>query len=280
MRIGVVGATGVLGRQLLPRLVERGYTVRAIVRARANSRLHQLGIEVVEGDVLEPAGLRAALVGCDGAIHAATAIPRAGHPADWSLNDRIRREGTRNFLEACELAGVSLYVQQSIALLVADGTAKMHDETALPHPTAVTRSAGDMEELVRRSRLRWIILRAGFFYGPHSGQDAFWRAAARSGQLRIPGDGDGYISLIHVADYAAAVVGAIEARLADAILNVVDDEPVTYRTLFDHIAAIEDGPRPTKSGPELWPSCRVSNRLIRSTFDWRPSYATYRSGLT
>lgn len=283
MRIGILGATGVLGRQVVPRLLERGHVVRAVIRHEGEvARLRRLGIEAVTGDILHPASLASGLDGCDAALHLATAIPRTGTSnPDWSLNDRIRREGTRNLLDACRELGIERYVQQSIAHLVADGGPGVLDESAPVRPSPRTASAADMEDMVATSGLRWTILRGGAFYGPHTGRDEAWRNEARSGGLRLPADGAGYISLAHVTDMADAVVLATEIAPDRALLAVVDDEPVTYAELFRHLAHLEGGPDPQPGGPPtLWPSFRVSNARARQVLGWQPRLRTYRSGFT
>jgi len=96
LKIAVIGATGVLGRQVLPRLVERGHDVRAIVRKPAESeRLGRMGIDAILGDILKPETLGPATLDCEAALHLATAIPKAGQPQGWSMNDRIRRDEDR-----------------------------------------------------------------------------------------------------------------------------------------------------------------------------------------
>ncbi|WP_137390991.1 NAD-dependent epimerase/dehydratase family protein [Rhodoligotrophos defluvii] len=279
MRVFVVGGTGVIGRQLMPRLVERGHKVVALVlEGEAAGWLSQLGIECAVGNILSPADLRAPLRSCDAAIHVATAVPRPGQPVDWTLNDRIRTEGTANLLNACRDLGVERYIQQGVVHLTADGTDQLRDEDAPPHPTRATESSIEMERLVKESGLGWTILRGGILYGPHAGQDEAWRAAARDGSLSLPGDGRGFISLIHVVDYARAVITALEHEPKRTVFNVVDDEPVPYATLFQHIAAVERGPSPKPGGAVVWASCRASNSRMRETFGWSPVYATYRSG--
>lgn len=281
MRIGILGTTGVLGRQVVPRLVERGHAVRALVRQEAEvARLCRLGVEAVTGDILDPASLTRGLDGCEAALHLATAIPRAGTPnPDWSLNDRIRRDGTRNLLDACRTLGIERYVQQSIAHLVADGGSSLLDESAPIRPSPRTASAADMEDIVKNSGLRWTILRGGAFYGPHTGRDEAWRNEARSGRLRLPAGGDGYISLSHVTDMADAVVLATEIAPDRALLAVVDDQPVTYAELFRYLAHLEGGPDPQPDGPPTpWPSFRVSNARARQVLGWGPRLRTYRSG--
>lgn len=91
MKIAVIGATGVLGRQVTPRLVERGHSVRAIVLKPGEAeRLRRTGIEAVLGDILEPDTLTTGTAGCEAALHLATSVPRPGQAQDWRLNDRIR----------------------------------------------------------------------------------------------------------------------------------------------------------------------------------------------
>jgi nucleoside-diphosphate-sugar epimerase len=135
-----------------------------------------------------------------------------------------------------------------------------------------------MEATVRSSGLHWTILRGGAFYGPGTGRDDFWRAQAREGNLRLPGDGQAFISLVHVADFADAIVRALIALSEPDVIAVVDESPVKYADLFDHIAAIENGPSPEADGPPLWPSFRIVNDRAKSKLDWRPRYASYRSG--
>ncbi|MGB8181797.1 MAG: NAD(P)-dependent oxidoreductase [Stellaceae bacterium] len=279
MRVAIIGANGMLGRHLVPRLIERGHRVSAIARtADKCAQLERLGVAASRGDILDRTTLGPALAGADIAIHAATVIPPASANPDWSLNDRVRREGTDNLIAACHDAGVQRYVQQSIAHVVAADSDLLLDEDAPVHPTRITQSAVDMEARVRRSRLDWIIVRGGMFYGPGTGRERQWREAARAGTLKLPDNGSGSISLIHVADMAAACVLAVERALPGALLAAVDDAPVTYRELFGHIAALEGGPAPQAGGPAIV-SCRVTNARIKAALGWTPLYPTFRSGL-
>ena len=88
-----------------------------------------------------------------------------------------------------------------------------------------------------------------------SGRNEAWRSEARSGRLRLPGAGTGFISLTHVIDMAEAVVLAAEIAPARSVLAVVDDQPVAYGGLFAYIAHLEKGPDPQPGGPATpWPS--------------------------
>lgn len=276
MKVLVLGATGVLGRSVVPRLIERGHTVRAVVRsAEQVTALCRLGIEAVPGDILDPESLSTAAPGCDAALHLATAIPRAG--GDWSRNDLVRRDGTRNLLAAAARAGIRRYVQQSIIFLYGDRGVQIADETTPLSPAPFIQSAADMEGMVRASSLDWSILRGGAFYGPGTDQENAWFEKARTGQLFLPGDGEGLISLIHVADMARAVVLAMESAPPQSIYNVVDDLPVTYWELYGFVAARLGAADPAPGGPAAR-SLGCSNERLRA-LGWNPAYPTYRSGL-
>lgn len=279
MRILVIGATGVLGRHVVPRLVEREHAVRAPTRKPEQiTQLQRMGVEAALGDILDAASMNHAAVGCDVALHLATAIPKPGGPQHWDVNDRIRREGTHNFLNACHQAGVSHYVQQSTVFLYEDRYPTLADETTpfLPHP--LLQSTYDMEELVKESTLHWSILRGGFFYGPETFEDA-WRDAARQGAFQLPGDGSGRLSLIHVVDMAHAVVLAAEQAPAHSIYNVVDDQPVTYAEFFAYLSATTGSAQPTTGGLASLPSFSCSNARLKAELGWSLAYPTYRSGL-
>jgi nucleoside-diphosphate-sugar epimerase len=279
--IAVIGASGVYGRNLVPRLLGRGHLVRAVLRrvdAPAAVALGRIGADLRRADILDADSLAPAITGCDMAVHIATAVPRPGAAADWARNDRIRREGTENLIAACKAHGVGRYIQQSIAHLMADGAALVDEEVAL-RPGPSTGSAVAMEELVRGSGLEWCILRGGAFYGPGTGRDDGWRAQAAQGRLQMPGDGGGYISPIHVADMAAATVAAIETWHAGRVFAVVDDRPASHAEILGFVAALAGAPPPAAGGPAGLPSFRVSNARIRAALGWAPFYASYREGL-
>src|SRR5262245_39890715 len=119
MTVAILGATGVYGRHLGPRLVARGHRVRALVRRPETAALAAAcGAGVRPAVVFDFAALRSGLEGCDVGINLATALPNpSGKPGDYALNDRVRREGTPIWIRACQEAGVSRVIQQSIAMV-------------------------------------------------------------------------------------------------------------------------------------------------------------------
>ncbi|HEX6533248.1 MAG TPA: NAD-dependent epimerase/dehydratase family protein [Gemmatimonadaceae bacterium] len=276
-RVLVVGATGVLGRQVVPRLVARGHIVRAVVRRIEDAEmLLGRGVEVTRGDLLDARSLQGVAWRCDVALHLATAVPRPGAPLDFTLNDRIRREGTVNLITECRARGVRRYVQQSIAFIYGDHGDEIVDERSEIRPPPLACSAADMERIVRESGLAWAILRGGSFYGPGTGREESLRREARAGTLRVPGDGSAWLSLVHVEDMATAVVAAAERDDPELLLNVVDDAPVRFRELYDHVARVAGAPPPPAGAPARLPSVRCSNARARAVLSWAPAHPTYR----
>lgn len=283
--VAVLGATGVYGRHLVPRLVARGHRVVALARRpEAATAAASAGAEVRRADVFDGDALRAALVGCDFGINLATSLPAPGKTTgDFAANDRLRREGTAIWVQACRDAGVSRIVQQSIAMVNAAGDAEGDEDTVLPANDDVAGQAIDaaraMEATIRDSGLAWVILRGGLFYGPGTGFDDDWFARARAGRLRLPEDGRGWVSLVHIADMAAATVAALERWPSCRPLIVADDRPSRWSEVLGHVAALAGASPPEPGGRAGFPSFRVRNARARDALGWRPLYADYRSGL-
>lgn len=286
LRIAVLGATGVYGRHLLPRLAAAGHRVRALVRdpAAAGAAV-ACGAEAVAADLFDDASLRAGLSGCALAINLATRLPRPDATGDYAGNDRLRREGTPIWLRACAEAGVERVLQQSIAMIHAGGGDAWADEDTRHAPgeagivADAIAAARDMEAAVQACALDWTILRGGLFYGPGTGFDDDWFARARAGRLRLPGDGEDYVSLAHVADMAAATVAAIARWPSRQALIVADDRPPRWRELFGQVCALAGSAPPAPGGRSLMPSFRVGNRRARELLNWAPAYPDYRAGL-
>lgn len=279
MKISIVGATGVLGRQVIPRLIERGHGVSIVVRTHDQAaRLRRLDVRTFVGDILDEESLLPALTGAECVLHLATAIPKDPVHGDWTMNDRIRRDGTQNLLRCAVECGTRRYIQQSIIMLYGDYGQEIVDESAVLQPSPYIQSAFDMEQHVRASALDWCVLRGGYFYGPSTGTEDSWRIQAGSGQLRVPRNRNALISLVHVIDMSRAVVLAAENAKAGNIYNVVDDHPVSYGELFSFIARQFGASDPGVSNNEL-PSLGCSNQRIKTDLGWHPAFPSFRSGL-
>jgi nucleoside-diphosphate-sugar epimerase len=224
------------------------------------------------------------LTGCDVAAHLATAL-RPGSPGlgTTNTNSALRTEGTRRLLGAALSAGVPRYVQQSIALAYVDGGEAWLDETTpFYQPDAAegaARPAVEMEAMIRAvdpTRMAWIILRGGSFVGPGTRQDQVI-AALRDGSLRVPGDGSNWVSIVHVDDYADAVVAALRSPPRDVILNITD-EPVRNGDYLDRLATMLGLPVPERNpAAELPRSYRCTNAAARKILGWRPTRSIWPS---
>jgi nucleoside-diphosphate-sugar epimerase len=284
-RIAVLGATGVYGRHLIPRLIAAGYRVRALARRpEAASLAAACGAEVAAADIFDEASLRAGLAGCDVAINLATSLPAPGEQGDYAKNDQLRREGTPIFVRACLEAGVPRILQQSIAMTHAGGGDQWADETTF-HPVgegifgAAIAAVRAMETVVVESDLDWVILRGALFYGPGTGFDDDWFARARAGKLRLPAEGNDYVSLVHIVDMASATVAALRRWPSRQPLIVADDCPARWRDVLTYVCAVAGSDPPTPGGRSSMESFRVKNARARELLVWQPAYRDFREGL-
>jgi nucleoside-diphosphate-sugar epimerase len=285
--IAVLGANGVYARHLIPRLIAAGHTVRALVRRPdAAGVARACGAEVHAADIFDKASLRAALDGCDVAINLATSLPGPSGRGTFEANDHLRQNGTPIWFEACKEAGVARTVQQSIAMVSGSGSDAWSDEDSPAAPISdevaarAAAAALAMEEAARGSGTDCLVLRGALFYGPGTGFDDDWFARARAGKLRVPGDGSGYVSLVHIADMARATVAALERWPEHKTLVIADDRPVTWRELFTFIAQSAGATAPSEGGRIGFPSFRVRNARAREDLGWAPFYADYRAGVS
>jgi nucleoside-diphosphate-sugar epimerase len=284
--IAVLGGNGVYARHLIPRLIAAGHRVRAVVRRpEAAGIARDSGAEIRTGDIFDTASMAAAFKGCDIAINLATSLPGPSGRGDFAANDKLRVDGAPNFVAACRQAGVARVIQQSISFLNASGSADWSDEDhryAPPTETIATKAmdaAEAMEATIRASDLDWIILRGGLFYGPGTGFDERWFAGAAAGKLKVPGDGSDYVSLVHIADMAAATVAAVDRWPSRQTLIVCDDAPAPWREVFGFIATSLGQPEPAAGGAAGFPSFRLRNARAKAALGWQPFYRSFREGL-
>ena len=166
----VTGATGFLGHNLIPLLVERGHCVRALVRPMSDiSFLRECGAEFALGDVRDADAVNAAMTGCEAVIHA------AGKFRFWGQYEEfhdINVEGTRNVLEAAQRAGVRRFVHISTIAVVGSprpGTLITEDTPCQPvDDYQRSKLEGEKSALAYHAEhgLPAIVLRPGAFYGP------------------------------------------------------------------------------------------------------------------
>jgi nucleoside-diphosphate-sugar epimerase len=245
MRVFVTGASGALGRRLVPQLLAAGHEVVGTHNSPAGAeRVRALGAEPLALDVLDAGAVRRAVLASrpDAIVHQATALAHArfGRSLDrtFAPTNRIRVEGTDALLAAARAAGVRRFVAQSFApyrYAREGGMVKTEDDPLdLTPPPNTEQTYAAMRHLdLAVAGAGGIALRYGGFYG---GDNDGLVAPVRKRMYPIVGDGGGMMSFIHLDDAAAATVLALE-HAGPAIYNVVDDEPAPVREWLPVLAS-------------------------------------------
>jgi 2-alkyl-3-oxoalkanoate reductase len=284
MKVFVAGATGVLGRRVVRSLVTAGVETTGIGRTPGRrAELAEAGAMAVELDLFDRTEVIRTVAGHDVVFNLATAIPmggRAKRAGAWAENDRIRRAGSRNLVDAALAAGARAYVQESVAFVYADGGDEHLDESAPVDTTNLTKAALVAEAEAARFAQHGetgVALRFGQFYGYDSGHTVAALSAARAGLPVELGPESAYRSSVTTDDAASAVVAALTAP--SGIYNVVDDRPLTRA---EHVDALASSlgvlpptvrsvvPRHADDLEVMLRSQRVSNRRFKEVTDWSP----------
>ncbi len=241
MKVFVAGATGAIGRQLVPRLVAAGHEVVAMTRtASKHQPLRGMGAHPVSADALSRESVAAAVAQAapQAIIHELTSIPASidvrHFDRDFAPTNRLRREGTDNLLSAGASVGVQRFIAQSYAGWPAARTGPMvadEEQPLDPSPAKAMRETHDairhLEQAVGAAE--WteaLVLRYGALYGPGT---SLARGGAQTEMIRrrrfpVVGGGTGVWSFLHVEDAAEATVRALEQG-PSGIYNIVDDDP-------------------------------------------------------
>jgi len=301
MNIFVTGATGVLGKALVPKLVEAGYTVSAMSRTSENDeRLRRAGAEPVRVDIFDVEVLKQALVGHEAIYHLATKIPptsQIGRSSAWLENDRLRRDGARNLVEAALAVGtVQTIIYPSFNFLYPSSGDTWLDAQTTPVKTATLASTVEAEEAVARfaasdpARRRGISLRLGSFYGPEAPSSWQILDVARKGIGAFPGARAGYLPQVWLQDAISALLLALTEPVPSGVYDIVDDEPVTRAEMYAVLAhavgrkrllALPDLLMRLMTGAkyaDMSRSLRISNRLFKAVSSWQPTVPNARMG--
>ena len=305
MRVLVAGATGAIGKQLVPRLIAAGHGVHGMTRSESKqAMLRELGavpavVDALDADQVAEAVARARP---DVIVHQLTAIEGLDmrhFDRVFALTNRLRTEGTDHLLSAGQAVGVRRFVAQSyFGFYARTGAAVKSEEDPIdPSP------AREMRETVAAIRhleaavlgAMWtegIVLRYGGFYGPGTslapGGEQFELVSRRG--FPLVGDGAGVWSFIHVADAADATLAAVEHGTR-GVYNVVDDEPAPVAEWLPALARELGARKPMRvprfigrlfageAGVVMMTELRgASNAKARRELGWHPAHSSWREG--
>ena len=306
MRVFVAGATGVVGRQLVPQLVAAGHTVVGTTRSRSRTAwLRAAGAEAVVVEPLDRAAMTAAVERArpDAVVSELTAL--SGRSFDMRHFDRtfaetnaLRTRGTDILLDAARAAGARRLIAQSFAGWPSErtgGPVKTETDPLDPDPPAPMRESFaaivHLEQAVAAAPgLDGLALRYGGLYGPGTSLNDEQAEMVRARKIPVVGRGSGVWSFVHVADAAAATVAALDHG-APGVYNVVDDDPAPVSAWLPHLAAVLGAKPPRRvpawvarlaigqAGIVLMTEMRgASNVKAKAELGWRPRYPSWREG--
>jgi len=253
MKVFVAGATGAIGRQLMPMLVERGHEVTGMTRTAPKADLiRSLGARPVVADALDPEAVAQAVaeVEPEVVVHELTDLTGTfarNIDKAFATTNRLRTEGTDHLLAAAKAAGARRFVAQSFAgspFKRVGGPVKDENDPlddAPPKPVSQTLGAiRHLEDAVTRdSGIEGIALRYGGFYGPGTSlavdPPGELTELIRKRRFPVVGSGMGIWSMIHIEDAASATAAAME-RGESGVYNVVDDDPVAVSVFVSEVA--------------------------------------------
>jgi nucleoside-diphosphate-sugar epimerase len=305
MRVFVAGATGAIGKQLVPRLVAAGHEVHGMTRSESKqAMLKELGAVPVVADALDPDQVAEAVGRArpEVIVHQLTAIGAVDlrhMDRDFAPTNRLRTEGTDHLLSAGQAVGVQRFVAQShIACYARAGAAVKREEDPFdPAPAREMRenlaAIRHLEEAVLGARwTEGIVLRYGHFYGPGTSMAPGGQLPELIRRRKFPlvGDGGGVWSFIHVADAAEATVAAVEHGRRGAY-NVVDDDPAPVAEWLPALAQTLGAKQPLRvprfigrlaageAGAVMMTDARgASNAKAKRELGWRPAHPSWRQG--
>jgi nucleoside-diphosphate-sugar epimerase len=306
MKVFVAGATGAMGKQLVPRLIAGGHEVVGTTRSESKrAALYELGATPVVLDALDADQVAAAVAQArpDAIVHELTAIETFDlrhFDRSFAMTNRLRTEGTDHLLSAGRAIGVKRFVIQSYTswpYARTGGAVKTEDDPLDPTPAREMRESLDairhLESAVTGADwTEGIVLRYGGFYGPGTslspGGEQF--EALRKRKFPVVGNGTGVWSFVHIADAAEATVAAVEHGKR-GIYNVVDDEPAPVAEWLPALAQAIGAPKPRhvptfvgrmfagEPGIVMMTEVRgASNAKAKRELGWEPRHASWRQG--
>jgi len=309
VRVFVAGATGAIGRALVPQLVARGHEVVGMTRSRSKRDLvRQMGARPVVADALDRDGVAEAVASAEPEVivHELTALSAESDMRHidraFATTNRLRRQGTDHLLAAGRAVGARRFVAQSFAgfrFARNGGLAQSEDDPLDPDPPAGLRTVQEAYLYLEKAvtAIDWgegVVLRYGGFYGPGTAislaPGAVMAELVRKRRFPIVGDGGGVLSHVHVEDAAAATAVAVE-RGRTGIYNIVDDEPAPVREWLPVLASVLDA-KPPRRVPRwlarllagqaatamMTETKGASNAKAKRELGWQLRYPSWRQG--
>jgi nucleoside-diphosphate-sugar epimerase len=302
----VAGATGAIGRQLVPRLLSAGHEVTGMTRSESKRpMLAELGAVPVVADALDPDQVAGAVAHArpEVIIHQLTAIGAVDlrhFERSFAPTSRLRIEGTDHLLSAGQAVGVRQFVAQSngaFAYARTGGPVKSEEDPLDPSPPREMRGGFAAIRHLEQAVLGadWtegIVLRYGGFYGPGTSMAPGEPQVEMVRKRKFPlvGDGGGVWSFIHVADAADATVAAVEHG-SRGVYNVVDDDPAPVAEWLPALAQELGAKKPMRVprfvgrlfagevGVMMMTELRgASNVKAKRELQWRPAHPSWRQG--
>src|SRR5215211_4502845 len=285
MKVFVAGATGAVGKRLVPLLVASGHQVTAMTRSRRKTdSLRTLGAEPVIADGLDRDAVMRAVTQTepDVVIHQMTSLKGIKgfkkFDDEFALTNRLRTEGTDHLLGAAQAAGARRFIAQSFGgwnYERAGSGLKTEADRLDPRPPANQRRSLEAiryleEKVVGAAGIDGLALRYAAFYGPGTGiaLDGDIAELVRKRKLPIVGDGAGVWSFIHVDDEPAPV-----AVFLPELARALDAKPPRRLPVWLGRLAIGD------VGISMMTQVRgTSNAKAKRELGWQPSYRSWREG--
>jgi nucleoside-diphosphate-sugar epimerase len=308
MKVLVAGATGALGKQLVPRLAANGHDVVGITRSSSKlAALQDMGATGIVADVLDPDQVANAVAEAapDAIVHQLTALSGSldlrHFDRSFAETNRLRTEATDHLLAAGRAVGVSRFVAQSYAgwpFARVGGPVKSEEDPLDPTPPEAMRRTLDAIRHLESAVLGadWtegVVLRYGGFYGPGTSlgpEGGEQVEEIRRRRWPVVGDGAGVWSFVHIEDAADATVAAIE-RGRRGIYNIVDDEPAPVAEWLPSLASALHAPPPRhvprwfgrllagEAATVMMTEVRgASNLKAKRELGWEPRHRSWREG--
>lgn len=237
MNVLVIGANGYTGERLVRVLLERGHSVRGLVRQiERGIPLEKSGMELRVGDLLHPESLQ-------GIAHDTEVIFNlaANCRLDPPESKKILTDGARNLFRSVERTKLKKYIWASNVAVYGfpEATARLDESFPLKPAYALGKLTVDAEKLAREN-VPAIAIRVASIYGP--GRDSL--AALREGRIRLLNDGENWTSRIHADDLVEVLIAAMERAAPDSVYLAADDLPTIQRDFFKELAAATGAPMP------------------------------------